>query len=100
MGLGTRQAPLVLAHAGADAANDLIHRAADGERRSGLGKGHALLRHHAPRLALGSLSAARELQHAQGHHGLDLVTKARGGEGEFYPVREHGLRIRGWGVRV
>ena len=33
-----------------DAADDLIHRATGGERRSGLGKGHALLRHHAPQL--------------------------------------------------
>jgi hypothetical protein len=92
-----REAALVLAHTGADAADDLLHRAPGGERRSGLGKGHALLSYHAPRLGLGSLSAARELQHAQGHHGLHLVTKARGIAGEFQPLQKHGLRIRGMG---
>jgi hypothetical protein len=39
------EAALVLADAGAHAADDLVHRAAGGERRSGLGKGHALLSH-------------------------------------------------------
>ena len=35
---GARQAPLVLAHAAAYAADNFFHRAASGERRGGLGK--------------------------------------------------------------
>jgi hypothetical protein len=92
-----REAALVLAHTGADAADDLLNRAACGERRSGLGKGHALLSHHAPRLGRGGRPAARELQHAQGHHRLHLEAKPRGIEGELHPGREHGYRIRGVG---
>src|SRR6476619_6916374 len=94
-----RKAALVLADAGAHAADDLVHRAAGGERRSRLGKGHALLRHHALRLGRGGSAALRKLQHAQGHHRLHLVAEARGIEGELHPGREHGYRIRGvrWG---
>ena len=54
-----REAALVLAHTGADAADDLLNRAACGERRSGLGKGHALLSHHAPRLGRGGKDPPR-----------------------------------------
>jgi len=85
----------VLANAATHAADDFLHGAASGKRRSGLGKSDALLSHHAPRLGLSSTPAPRELQHPQGHDGLSLIPKPCGIESKFHPGSEHGLRIRG-----
>jgi hypothetical protein len=86
----------VLGDTGANAADDLVHRAAGGERRSSLGEGDALLGHHAPRLALGELAAARKPHHAQRDHALRLGRKPCGIEGEFRPAL-HGAGHKGVG---
>jgi len=88
---GARQAPLVLAHAAAYAADNFFHRAASGERRGGLGKRDSLLRHHPLRLDPSRTTAARELQKPQGHNFLRFAAKPRSIESKCHPVRDHVL---------
>src|SRR5262249_44024000 len=89
----------VLADARTDAADDLVQRAAGSERRRRLGEGHALLGHHAPRLALADLAALDQPHYAQSNHALCLGGQPRSIEGKFRPGLHHGRRDKGMGWR-